>query len=204
MLPFAQWSYIQTIPLSGDLKTDITDLLTENGKPETAAHCMAVAKTGEKIAAQFGLDQSVVSAAALLHDVSNIVKPQDMLDYAISQNWELDEAEKQHPFLLHQRLSAVFAKEMFNIRDTAILSAIECHSTLKAAPSAYDMALFLADKLSWDSQGTPPFSNIVSSAFAHSLEYASLTYIHFVLNEGLILSPHKWLMDAKNFLEDIC
>lgn len=126
MLPFAQWSYIQTIPLSGDLKTDITDLLTENGKPETAAHCMAVAKTGEKIAAQFGLDQSVVSAAALLHDVSNIVKPQDMLDYAISQNWELDEAEKQHPFLLHQRLSAVFAKEMFNIRDTAILSAIEC------------------------------------------------------------------------------
>lgn len=165
---------------------------------------MAVAKTGEKIAAQFGLDQSVVSAAALLHDVSNIVKPQDVLDYAISQNWELDEAEKQHPFLLHQRLSAVFAKEMFSIRDTAILSAIECHSTLKTAPSAYDMALFLADKLSWDSQGTPPFSNIVSSAFAHSLEYASLTYIHFVLNEGLILSPHKWLMDAKNFLESIC
>ena len=179
-------------------------MLTKNGKPETATHCMAVAKTSEKIAAQFGLDKSVACVSALLHDVSNIVKPQDMLDYAISQNWEVDEAEKQHPFLLHQRLSVVFAQEMFSISDATILSAIECHSTLKTEPSDYDMALFLADKLSWDQYGTPPFYNLVASALEHSLEYASLTYINFVLNEGMILSPHKWLINAKNFLENIC
>ena len=126
-----------------------------------------------------------------------------MLDYAINQNWEIDASEEKHPFLLHQRLSAVFASELFGVNDPLILSAIRCHTTLKENPSAYDMVLFLADKLSWDQDGTPPFYDVVSSALENSLVHASLVYINFVLDNGMILSPHQWLMDAKNWLESL-
>jgi putative HD superfamily hydrolase of NAD metabolism len=203
MLELSHWPYIQTVTFSGELKTDITTLLTENGKGETATHCIAVAKTSEKLAIRFGLDKSAASVSALLHDVSNVVRAQDMLDYAVNHNWELDASEKKYPFLLHQRLSAVFARDLFGINEPIILSAIGVHTTLKENPSAYDMILFLADKLSWDQDGTPPFFDAVSSALDKSLAHASLVYINFILDNGMILSPHRWLMSAKIWLENL-
>lgn len=201
MLQLSHWPYIQAVGLSGELKTDMTNLLTANGKQQTAVHCISVAKKAEEIALRFGLDKSLSSVSALLHDISNVVQPQDMIDYARDNNWDIDGSERKYPFLLHQRLSAVFAKDLFGIDHSVILSAIECHTTLKASPSNYDMVLFLADKLSWDQAGTPPFYNPVSSALNDSLKQASLVYINFVLDNGMVLSPHKWLMDAKNWLE---
>lgn len=202
MLELSRWPYIQTISLSGDLKTDIINFLTVNNKQEIASHCIAVAKKSEKIATIFGLDAVTVSNSALLHDISNVMSPQDMLDYGMNQNWEIDPSEEKYPFLLHQRLSAVFAGELFGVDDPTVLSAIRCHTTLKDNPSPYDMVLFLADKLSWAQNGTPPFFDVVSSALEISLTHASLVYINFVLDNGMILSPHRWMMDAKNWLEN--
>ena len=78
---------------------------------------------------------------------------------------------------------------------------IECHSTLHKKPSDYDILLFLSDKLSWDQDGIPPFFDVVSDALEHSLNYAALVYINFVMDNGFILFPHKWLLEAKNFLQ---
>lgn len=203
MLQLSHWPYIQAMDLSGNIKADITSFLTLNGKQETANHCISVANSSEKIANRFGLDKSAAVISALLHDISSVMKPQDMLTYAISQGWEIDESERKYPFILHQRLSMIFAKELFGITDELILSAIECHSTLKFSPSSYDMVLFLSDKLSWDQEGTPPFYDLVSSALEKSLQYASLSYINFVLNNGMILYPHRWLLEAKTWLENL-
>lgn len=201
MLELLRWPTIQTVSLSGDLKTDITNFLTVNGKVHTASHCVSVAETSKKIATIFGLDEATATISALMHDISNVMLPRDMLDYAIGENWEIDAAEQKYPFLLHQRLSAVFARALFGINDAPILSAIECHSTLKENPSAYDMVLFLADKLSWDQEGVPPFFDVVSLALEKSLGFASLVYINYVLDHGMVLAPHRWLIDAKNWLE---
>ncbi len=203
MLVLSHWPYIQTITLSGNIKKDTVNLLTANSKQKTSAHCISVAQKSKEIADRFGLDESIAFISALLHDVSNIMKPKDMLDYALHCNWEIDASERKYPFLLHQRLSAVFAKELFKVDDPLILSAIECHTTLKENPSDYDMLLFLADKLSWDQEGVPPFYDVVSSALEKSLAHASLIYINFVLDKGMILSPHRWLMNAKGWLEDL-
>ena len=203
MRDLSPWTYIRATSLSGDLTADVTRFLTENHKPNTAAHCISVAKASERIAVRFGLNPAAAITAALLHDISNVVKPQDMLDYAVDDHWELDASEKEHPFLLHQRLSAVFAKALFGVNDPIILSAIGCHTTLKETPSSYDMVLFLADKLSWDQNGTPPFFDVVSTALNQSLAHASLAYINFVLDNGMILSPHQWLVAAKRHLETV-
>lgn len=80
---------------------------------------------------------------------------------------------------------------------------LNCHTTLKKNPSVHDMVLFLVDKLSWDQNGTPPFFDVVTSALEISLAHASLAYINFVLDNGMVLSPHRWLVDAKNWLENL-
>lgn len=200
MFDLSQWPYIRTIPWSGDVKTDSINFLTVNGRPDTVSHSMSVAEAGRKIAVDFGLDESIAVTSALLHDSSLVMEPGDMLDYTINENWDIDRSEKKYPFLLHQRLSAVFAGELFGIHDPRVLSAVGCHTTLKKNPSAYDMVLFLADKLSSDQAGTPPFYDAVSSALEKSLAHASLLYIDFALNNGMILSPHRWLTDARDWL----
>lgn len=200
MFHLSDWPYILEIAPSGNLRDDVEQFLNANGKQHTLSHCIAVARTSGDLAVRFGADAALAETAALLHDVSAVVERQDMLSYAIRHNWVLDDAERKYPFLLHQRVSRVMAKDVFGVRDEAILSAIECHSTLRSNPSPLDMILFLSDKLSWDQAGVPPFYDEVWGALDHSLIHASRVYLNYVLEHGMILCPHQWFLDAKHWL----
>lgn len=200
MVNVSDWPYLRGIAFSGDLPADLSRFLTANGKPKTAEHCFAVARKSEELTGRYEMDPAPAVAAALLHDVSAVLKPRDMMDYAIAHRWEIDEAEREYPSLLHQRLSAVFTRDVFGVEDPRVLSAILCHTTLKENPSEYDMVLFLADKLAWDQPGMPPFFEVVSDALTHSLRHASRVYIEYALDNGMIRCPHHWLMEAKAWL----
>lgn len=45
------------------------------------------------------------------------------------------------------------AEEVFHIKDQEILSAIECHTTLKPKSRLLDKVLFISDKISWEIPG---------------------------------------------------
>ncbi len=152
---------------------------------------------------QYHLDTQICTSSGLLHDISAVVKPNDMLLYAQNNAMWIDEAEYNHPFLLHQRISKIIAEDIFGITDARILSAIECHSTLKANANEYDMALFIADKLSWDQEGAPPFQEELSTALEHSLEKACYTYMRYIVDHNLILQPHTWFVEGLRYLESV-
>jgi len=153
-----------------------------------------------KIAQHYGLDEKICEICAYLHDISAVISPQDMTKYAVENGWYIDEAEKKYPFLLHQRISRVIAEEDFGITDERILSAVKHHTTLKVNPSAYDMVLFIADKLAWDQVGKAPFYTVVSNALGVSLEKASLVYMDYMVEHKMLLHPHKWFIEAANYL----
>ena len=96
-------------------------------------HVKAVAEMNMRIAGQYGLDKSICELCGYLHDISAVVTA-------------------EHPLLLHQRISKMIAEQEFSITDEQILSAIECNTTLKMNPFAYDMALLIADKPAWDQE----------------------------------------------------
>jgi putative nucleotidyltransferase with HDIG domain len=183
------------------IHNEVHKVLGDNNKVKTYEHVLAVAETSEKIAMQYSLDKNICVASALLHDISAVINPNEMLEYAITHDWYIDEAELKYPFILHQRLSEVMAREQFKIEDERIISAISCHSTLKDNPSDYDMALFIADKLSWDMDGQPPFYDLLNRKLEISLEDASLAYINYILDNDMILYPHKWFLEAKEYFE---
>lgn len=196
------YSYVNTTEITGDVVMDIKNFLLDNNKSKTLKHVIDVANTNSKIAEKYGLDKNLCILCGYLHDISAVIKPQDMLNYMVENNLFIDESERKYPFILHQRVSRLIARNFFNISDEVILSAIECHTTLKANPSQYDMALFIADKLSWDQDGTPPFYDIVIKNLSVSLEKACLSYINYIIDNGMILYPHSWIIESKEYLEE--
>ena len=203
----AKFSYIAIPNTTSNLITDIKALLLSNNKQNTFIHVNAVAEMNVKIAEQYGLDRTVCKYSGLLHDISAVISKKDMLSYATDNGWYIDEAEQKYPVLLHQRISKIVAQEDFGITDERILSAIEYHSTLKAEPSFYDMALFVADKLVWqESAEVPvceaPFYSLVSNALNQSLEAASLAYMDYIVEHNMIYHPHKWFEEGRLFLHN--
>lgn len=111
---------------------------------------MRVSKLAIQFAKRFELDLKICEKTALLHDISAVLKPMQMLEIAKRKQWVLDLAEEKCPFLLHQKISGEIAREQFGVTNPSVLNAITCHTTLKRNASNIDMVIFLADKLAWD------------------------------------------------------
>lgn len=200
---FSRFGYVVLPPLTGALEEDVRALLLANGKPKTFTHVSEVAEVCRSLASRFGLDVEACTAAGLLHDISAVISPSDMLTYACERGLELCEAELRYPFLLHQRLSRTAAAEHFGVTDSRVLSAIECHTTLRADASGCDMALFIADKLAWDREGVPQFYDSVSAALDRGLAAACLDYMTYMEISGELLCPHtNWTL-ARDWLRNI-
>ncbi len=200
---FDDLGYIKTEPLSGDIRTDIKNILLINGRSNTYIHVANVADRNALISKTYDLDHDKCVIAGLLHDISAVIRPEDMLKYAYENRLEVCEAERKYPFLLHQRLSKICAVEYFNISDEEILSAIECHTTLKKCPSKYEMSLFIADKLAWDREGLPPFYEEVNAALDISLEAACYKYMEYMVENDMILCPHDNWIEAYEQLKNM-
>ncbi|GFI65798.1 hypothetical protein IMSAG185_01402 [Lachnospiraceae bacterium] len=200
---FDNFSYIKTEPLSGDIRTDVKNILLINGRSNTYIHVANVADRNALISKTYDLDHDKCVIAGLLHDISAVIRPEDMLKYAYENRLEVCEAERKYPFLLHQRLSKICAVEYFNISDEEILSAIECHTTLKKCPSKYEMSLFIADKLAWDREGLPPFYEEVNAALDISLEAACYKYMEYMVDNDMILCPHDNWIEAYEQLKNM-
>lgn len=167
-----------------------------NHKENTLKHVEEVADTAVWLAEVYHLDSVKVKLAALLHDISAIVTPQDMYELAKMRGLEIDAAEEKYHFLLHQRISRIIAQEDYGINDSDILDAIECHTTLKKNASMYDKIIFIADKISWDQKGVPPYYDILKEKVVESLDEACYFYINYQFENNLLLMPHQWIIEA--------
>lgn len=191
--------YAITLNQHTTLKEDIIQLYRLNDCLNTLNHVLEVADVAIKLAKHFSIEKESCYYGALLHDISAILSPDIMMKIAMQENIKIYEAEKRYPFLLHQRISRMIAKDYFNICDETILSAIEHHTTLCKEPTKTDMVVFIADKIAWDQEGVPPHLSTIQDGLKNSLENACFNYIQYIFNEGKLLYPHDWLIEAGDF-----
>lgn len=182
--------------VNDELELKIYHTYMQYHKEHTYDHVVSVAKVAANLAHRFHLDISKCIIASLLHDISAIMTPDVMYDLAVKKHFYLDPAEEKYHFLLHQRISRIIANEEFDINDEDILSAIECHTTLKKNASDYDKVVFLADKIAWDQGGKPPYLDIVLDTLNQSLKQACYQFLKYQFDHGCLLMPHQWLLDA--------
>ena len=167
-----------------------------NNKEDILRHVEDVADIAVRLAKAYKLDIVKIELAALLHDISGLLTPQEMYEFAKEYSLEIDPAEEKYHALLHQRVSKVIAQEEFDIIDTDILNAIECHTTLKKNPSMYDKIIFISDKISWDSKGVPSYDDLIKNSTVESLDEACYAYIKYQFDNNLLVMPHQWLIEA--------
>ena len=181
---------------TAELIESIRNTYLDHHRVKTLKHVEEVAQTAVWLAEKHCLSPEKCRLAALLHDISVIMTPQEMYDQAQERGMLLDPAEEKYHFLLHQRISRLIAEEQFAVTDPDILGAVECHTTLKKIAGPYDRAVFIADKISWDQEGRPPYYDTLKQLAGNSLEKACYFYISYQFDHNLLLMPHQWIKEA--------
>ncbi len=185
------------ILLTGDMAQDVAVFLKRHGCPQTALHSAAVAAEACRIAAMVGIEPARAAQAGWLHDVSAVIPVEERAAVAEALHIPVLPEERALPMILHQKLSVVVARDLFGVADADVLSAIGCHTTLKAEASVLDKVLFVADKLAWDQPGEPPYRVALETALAQSLDAAACVYLRYLWERRVSLAVvHPWLAAA--------
>ena len=184
---------------SEQLKEEVYILLKSHHKLETFNHCLEVGDYAYNLAVKFNLDGEKAKISGYLHDVSAIYPNEKRIEVAENMGIKLIQEELLHPIIIHQKISKEMAEKYFHVNDQEILSAIECHTTLKGNFSELDLVVFVADKIKWDQKGNPPYLTGLLSELEVSLERAALYYINYIIANGIKIM-HPWLSDAQKVL----
>jgi len=185
----------------GDLHKDTYDLLILHNRQVVAEHSKAVAGECKRLAIKLGVNEEAAEIAGLLHDISAVFPFHKRLEVSSLLGIQVLKEEEEFPLILHQKISQVMAKDIWNISNEDILSAIGCHTTLKKEYSKLDLILFVADKVKWDQEGTPPYVEEIIRGLNISLEHGAYAYIkHLMDNKSNLKVVHPWLIEAYNSL----
>ncbi|MBN1219663.1 MAG: bis(5'-nucleosyl)-tetraphosphatase (symmetrical) YqeK [Anaerolineae bacterium] len=188
---------IEGVPLTGNVSRDMRTFLIYHGHPKTAGHSLRVAEEARQLAARFNANETQAEIAGWLHDVSAVFPSVRRADVARQLGLDVLPEEEKMPMIVHQKLSAILACEVFGITDAAVLSAIGCHTTLKAGSTVLDKVVFVADKISWDQAGAPPYLPGLLAALDESLDQAVLCYLSYLWQQRDSLPVlHPWLVAA--------
>ncbi len=189
--------FIQGMRITGNPGEDAPRFLRSHNRPEIAGHCRNVALEAGRLAARFGEDEEKAETAGWLHDISAVFPSTQNIQIARVLGIEILTEEEACPMILHQKISAVMAREIFCVQDPAIFSAIGCHTTLKAEASTLDKVLFIADKIQWDQRGESPWSKSLLEALAESLDKAVWVYLdHLWQQRESLPVVHPWMVSA--------
>lgn len=192
---------INEFKLTGNIEKDSYKLLIKHNRLKIAEHSLKVGKMAGIIAKRYGIEETLAETSGYLHDIGGIFPNNRRIEIASTLGIEILQEERKLPLILHQKISRVLVKEIFNIDSIEILNAIECHTTLRANPSKLDMVLFIADKIEWDQNGVPPYLGEIKKALDVSMEYAAFSYIDYLFkNKEKLNVVHPWLLAAYNYL----
>lgn len=117
------------------------------GQEHRYRHSLRVARCAELLARRHGLDSCKARLAGMLHDLARLYSPERLLAESQARGFTITDVERGHPMLLHARLGAALARELFGVEDGEVLSAIEKHTNGAPEMSPLDRAVYLADSL---------------------------------------------------------
>ncbi len=197
------YSLNHTFSPTGTMQSKMEQFLSHRGYSKVAEHCLQVAAEAKRLAHCFHGDAQAAEIAGWFHDISAIIPNDQRL--ATAQEWGVDilQEEERFPMIIHQKLSTIIARDIFEIEAPSILSAIGCHTTLKQDASVLDKIVFVADKIAWDQAGDPPYLADILKAASRSLDAAAFCYLDYLWQQRDTLPIwHPWAAQAHAQLKE--
>jgi predicted HD superfamily hydrolase involved in NAD metabolism len=188
---------VESFEKTGDTERDVRHFLEIHNYPRIADHSIRVGYESKRLAREFEVDEDSAAISGFLHDISVVFPNNERITVSKELGIDVLPEEETFPLIVHQKISKVMAKEIFDIHDEVILDAIGCHTTLRVNSTKLDRVLFVADKIAWDQKGTPPYLEELKEHLNISLEHAAFAYIKYLWDQRDSLKVvHPWLADA--------
>ena len=163
-------------------------------------HTLGVVETAVKLAEINGVDKEKAEIAAMLHDMAKNMSIYDLKDILEKNNITLTPDEEVTPELWHSMVAPILSKEIFNIQDEEILSAMRWHTTGKANMSILDKIIYIADMIE-PGRNFPGVDHIREITF-NDLEKGLLEgmthSIKYLIDRGLPVNINS--IEARNYL----
>ncbi len=139
-------------------------LKKEQGK-ERYAHTLGVMYTAGCLAMRYGCDMEKAMLAGLLHDCAKQIPYEKKLKLCKKYKIKLSQTELDNPSLIHAKLGAVLAKDLYHVEDEEILHAIEVHTTGVPQMTLLDKIIFIADYIEPNRNKAPDLPIVRQLAF---------------------------------------
>ncbi len=124
----------------------ITNFAKETLSKKRFYHALGVAKIAIKLGKIYKVSKERLYTASILHDIAKEMSYQEQISYLQQRSLELTDEELECKGILHAYVSAIMAKEKFNI-DDEIFNAIYYHSTGHKNFGIFGKIIFAADYL---------------------------------------------------------
>ena len=128
-------------------------------------HTLGVAYTAACLGMVYGVDSQKTLTAGLLHDCAKCLDSKEMLRLCEKYAIEVSELERRNPFLLHAKVGAKLAQDVYGQSDEDILNAIKYHTTGRENMSMLEKIIFVADYIEPGRNKAPNLEEIRKIAF---------------------------------------
>lgn len=179
----------------------IEKLLKEMLPEERLNHSLSVSKCAIKLSEIYKCDKEKAKIAGLVHDCAKYFTNKQIEDCVKKLNIELDPLEENNRALSHSVIGSYVAREVFNINDEEILSAIKYHTTGKENMSLLEKIIYMADLVE-EGRKFPKVEELRELAFSGKLDEALLlsfnNTIKFVIDNKQLIHPRT--VSARNYI----
>ena len=128
-------------------------------------HTIGVMYTAESLAMRYGVDMTKAAVAGLLHDCAKCIPNAQKMKMCKKNDIEISEMEEKNPSLLHAKLGAFLAEDLYGVEDPEILNAIKWHTTGKPDMTMLDIIIYMADYIEPNRDKAPNLKQIRKLCF---------------------------------------
>lgn len=114
---------------------------------ERYEHSLGVAETAAHLGKKFGIDTDRLEIAALLHDAGKHYDGEERDNFIIDKHILLTPDDLRAKGVIHAKISAVIAREKFQIEDKEILDAVYYHTSGHPDFTRFQKIIFASDYL---------------------------------------------------------
>jgi predicted HD superfamily hydrolase involved in NAD metabolism len=178
--------------------------LASNVPKARIQHILRVETYAAELALHHGLDAAQSAQAGLLHDLAKYFSPLRLLEMAQAEQLPLDAVFMAEPRLLHADVSAIVARDVFQVENPEILDAVRNHTLGRPQMHPMSCIVFLADSLE-PGRGDRDDLNQMRKVAASNLykgvwQICDRTLNQLVQNRKLIhprmVTTRNWAMEA--------
>ena len=173
-------------------------------KPTRVPHVRGTEQEAVRLAKRWGAAEGDAAEAAILHDITKKLSPEEQLRLYEKYDIMTDAAEHAEPRLYHARTGAALSRDLFGAPDE-IAGAIEWHTTGRPGMGLLEKIIYLADFIEPSRRDFPGLEEVRALAY-DDLDAAMIRALELSMDEvrGRGATPHprsvqtmEWLLGRR-------